>query len=105
MALDEKLDEALGKQRDLGFFERKRLRRRIWKNRRDVLKDAFNGFIDVETGGKERIEWGSDDDDNTPFLDFWKWLIEGERIQKFMTFLVEVFLPQLFNLIMMFIVL
>ena len=104
--LGEQLDLAM-RGTDLNWFERRQMRRRVWKNRRDVVIDSFRQFLETVPDGEfaSGVTLGEDDSDDRPIIEFWQWLIESDRIQAFMTFLVEDFLPKLFQLIMMFVVL
>ena len=99
VALDMGSEQAL---RKINWRERRQVRAAVRRNRRDILKDAFNSFAEQDET-VERVEWGDDPDDDTPILDFWRWLIDNERIQAFMTFLVDKFLPALFEIIVTFI--
>lgn len=79
-----------------GLSERRALRKRLRASVGDVVLAAAKEFATRESVA---VEDGEDETDDRPILAFWKWLIENERIQKFMKFLVEEFLPALFQII------
>lgn len=99
VALDLAGEKALDR---LSWRERRQARAAFRRNRRDILADAFSDFSAGLAEAPE-VGVGEDDGDDRPLLDFWQWLIENTKIQEFMTFLVEVFLPRLFELIVAFI--
>jgi hypothetical protein len=100
LGFEEALDASLSKSK-LNFRERAAMRAKLRRHSFDFMGEAMVKFRDSLPEG-EKANAPILDDEGTWFenlLEFWKWLIESGKIQEFMKFLVETFLPALFKLI------
>lgn len=98
MAFDEAAERVISK---VTFRHRVAVRLRLRGQRRGLLRGAFQEFRTRGEKPDEAPDLGDDDGSDTPLLDFWRWIIESGKIQAFMSFLVNEFLPKLFEIIIM----
>ena len=90
--MDDAFDDMLAK-RNLGFGERFAARREYRSQRRSIFKDFCRTFAERE--GTPFLEGDGD----RPILEFWKWLIENEKVQAFWRFVLEEALPAVIEFI------
>ena len=89
LALDETLNRST-----LGFRERRMVRRLLIQHWESVVRDAMEKFRSAH-GGPALGE----DDDATPVIDFWKWILENEKVAEFIRIIIEEVLPAILKFI------
>lgn len=93
VAYELSLDEALNRS-TLGFRERRMVRRLLIARWESVMQDAMEKFRAAH-GGPPLGE----DDDPTPILDFWQWVLDEGKIAELIRIIIEEVLPAVLDFI------